>query len=66
MPTSNHLLKSPFLAETGAIAQFAWRFFRVGFRPRYEVQELLYQCYVIGFQSLPLVGITSFIMGEVV
>ena len=65
MPTSNHLLKSPFLAETGAITQFAWRFFREGFRPRYEVREWLYQCYVVGFQSLPMVGITGFIMGVV-
>ena len=59
------MLKSSFLAETGAIAQFAWRFFREGFRPRYEVREWLYQCYVVGYQSLPMVGITGFIMGLV-
>ena len=53
------------LAETGAVTRFTCRFFRQGFRPRYEVQELLYQCYVIGYQSLPLVGITGFIMGLV-
>ena len=53
------------LAETGAIARFTGRFFREGFRPRYEVQELLYQCYTLGYQSLPLVGITGFIMGLV-
>ncbi|GAA4385806.1 ABC transporter permease [Hymenobacter koreensis] len=58
-------MNSQLLAETGAITAFAGRFFREGFRPRYEVQELLYQCYVIGYQSLPLVGITGFIMGMV-
>ena len=52
------MLKSPLLAETGAIAQFAWRSFCEGFRPRYEVREWLYQCYVVGYQSLPMVGIT--------
>ena len=59
------MLSSPFLAETGAIAQFAGRFFREGFRPRYELRELLHQCYVVGYQSLPMVGITGFIMGLV-
>ncbi|TLM97187.1 ABC transporter permease [Hymenobacter jeollabukensis] len=47
------------------MAHFAGRFFREGFRPRYEVGEWLYQCYVIGYQSLPLVGVTGFIMGMV-
>ena len=53
------------LDETGAMTRFAGRFFSEGFRPRYEVQELLRQCYIIGYQSLPLVGITGFIMGMV-
>ncbi|WP_460608169.1 MlaE family ABC transporter permease [Hymenobacter terrigena] len=56
---------STTVAETGAITQFAGRFFQEGFRPRYEVQELLHQCFVVGYQSLPLVGITGFIMGMV-
>ncbi len=59
------MFNSPLLAETGAMTRFAGRFFREGFRPRYEVQELLYQCYTVGYQSLPLVGITGFIMGVV-
>ncbi|AIZ64330.1 ABC transporter permease [Hymenobacter sp. DG25B] len=57
--------KHHFLAETGGMARFVWRFFREVFRPRYEVQEFLYQCYVVGYQSLPLVSITGFIMGLV-
>jgi phospholipid/cholesterol/gamma-HCH transport system permease protein len=59
------MFASPLLDETGALTRFAGRFFREGFRPRYEVSEWLYQCYVIGYQSLPLVGITGFIMGMV-
>ena len=58
-------MNSPLLVETGGIARFAGRFFREGFRPRYELQELLHQCYVVGYQSLPMVGITGFIMGIV-
>ena len=59
------MLTSPLLAETGAMTRFAGRFFREGFRPRYEWRELLRQCYVIGCQSLTLVGVTGFIMGLV-
>lgn len=56
---------SEFLAEAGAISRFTGRFFSEGFRPRYEVQEFLHQCYVVGYKSLPLVGVTGFIMGIV-
>ena len=59
------MFNSSVLAEVGSVIRFAGRVFREGFRPRYEVRELLYQCYVIGYQSLPLVGITGFIMGLV-
>ncbi|OWP62299.1 ABC transporter permease [Hymenobacter amundsenii] len=59
------LSDSPILAETGAMTRFAGRFLREGLRPRYELPEFLRQCYVIGYQSLPLVGITGFIMGLV-
>jgi phospholipid/cholesterol/gamma-HCH transport system permease protein len=54
-----------FLTETGAISRFTGRFFREGFKPRYEWREFLKQCYVIGYQSFPLVGVTGFIMGLV-
>ncbi len=54
-----------FLDEMGDTARFAWRFFREGFKPRYEFGELVRQSFYIGFKSLPLVGITAFIMGLV-
>jgi phospholipid/cholesterol/gamma-HCH transport system permease protein len=54
-----------FLEETGDLASFTGRFFREGFKPRYEFQELLRQCYIVGNTSLPLVAVTAFIMGLV-
>lgn len=54
-----------FLDETGGIGSFTARFFREGLKPRYEWQELFKQCYIIGYKSLPLVGITAAIMGMV-
>ncbi len=54
-----------FLSETGDMSRFASRFFSQGFKPRYEFTELLRQCYIIGYKSLPLVGLTGFIMGLV-
>lgn len=54
-----------FLEEVGGVGTFAGRFFKEGLRPRYEWQELFRQCYIIGYKSLPLVGITASIMGMV-
>lgn len=54
-----------FLEEVGGISNFIGRFFKEGFRPRYEFAELIRQCYWVGYKSLPLVGITAFIMGLV-
>jgi phospholipid/cholesterol/gamma-HCH transport system permease protein len=54
-----------FLGVTGQLSRFAGRFFKEGGKPRYEVSELFHQCYVIGNRSLPLVGLTGFIMGLV-
>lgn len=54
-----------FFEETGKIARFAGRFFKEFWRPPYEFRELLKQCYVIGYQSLLLIGLTGFIMGLV-
>src|SRR5579859_434645 len=54
-----------FLEETGAIARFSGRYFSQGTRPRWEFSELIRQCYIIGYKSFPLVGLTGFIMGLV-
>jgi len=54
------------LVETGDLYRFTVRFFKEGFKPRYEFAELLRQCFYIGNKTLPLVGITGFIMGLVI
>jgi phospholipid/cholesterol/gamma-HCH transport system permease protein len=54
-----------FLNEAGQMSGFTGRFFQQWFKPRYEVREFLRQCFVIGYKSLPLVGLTAFIMGLV-
>jgi phospholipid/cholesterol/gamma-HCH transport system permease protein len=54
-----------FLMETGSISRFAGRFFNQWFKPRYEIAEFFRQCFIIGYKSLPLVGLTAFIMGLV-
>ncbi|MBY5958999.1 ABC transporter permease [Membranicola marinus] len=55
-----------FLGQTGQIFRFAGRFFNQVFKPRYEVAEFFRQCYIIGYRSMPLIGLTGFIMGLVI
>jgi phospholipid/cholesterol/gamma-HCH transport system permease protein len=54
-----------FLSEAGDLSRFTGRFFKQCFRPRYEVAEFFRQCFIIGYKSLPLIGLTAFIMGLV-
>jgi phospholipid/cholesterol/gamma-HCH transport system permease protein len=54
-----------FFAEAGGMSRFAARFFVQGFAPRYEFRAFIRQCFVIGYQSLPLIGLTGLIMGLV-
>ncbi|MBS1774521.1 MAG: ABC transporter permease [Bacteroidetes bacterium] len=54
-----------FLTQTGELAKFTGRFFSEAFHPHYEFREFIRQCYIIGYKSLPLLGITGFIMGLV-
>lgn len=54
-----------FLAETGDMSRFTGRFFVHGLKPRYEFAEFIRQCFVIGYKSFPLIGLTGFIMGLV-
>lgn len=57
--------QKPFLEETGELAVFTARFFRELLHLPFEVQEFVHQCFLIGYKSLPLVGLTAFIMGLV-
>jgi phospholipid/cholesterol/gamma-HCH transport system permease protein len=54
-----------FLENTGEISVFTGRFFRELFRPPFQINEFIRQCYAVGYKSLPLVTITGFIMGLV-
>ena len=54
-----------FLAEAGELSYFAGRFFKEVIKPPYEFSEFIRQSYYIGYNSLPLVVITGFIMGVV-
>ena len=54
-----------FLSEAGDIARFVTRFFREVWFPPYEIKEIFRQSYEIGYRSLPLVGLTAFIIGLV-
>ncbi len=52
-------------SDAGRVTLFAARFFKEVFKPPFEIREFLRQCYSMGNKSLPLVGITAFIMGLV-
>lgn len=54
-----------FFEEVGQLTKFAFRFFKEGIKPSYEVNEFLKQAYLIGYKSFPLVAITGLIMGLV-
>lgn len=51
--------------EAGNASLFIGRFFKEVLTPPYEWKEFVRQCFVTGYKSLPLVGITGFIMGLV-
>lgn len=55
-----------FLTEMGAVGRFTARFFNQLVRRRQEFREFINQCNIIGYQSMPLIGITGFIMGLVI
>ena len=54
-----------FFLEVASITSFSLRFFQEVFKPPYEFNELAKQSFLIGYKSLPLVGITGFIIGLV-
>jgi phospholipid/cholesterol/gamma-HCH transport system permease protein len=53
------------LNELGGLSNFMINFYKELFRPPYEHKEFLRQAYKIGLSTLPLIGITAFIMGLV-
>ncbi|MDP1728337.1 MAG: ABC transporter permease [Bacteroidota bacterium] len=64
------LSKIPFpirhiFIEAGRIAQFFYLIIVDGLRPEYEWKEFLKQCFYVGNKSLPLAGVTAFIIGLV-
>ena len=54
-----------FFYSAGDLVSFAGRYFREVFKPPYEWREILYQCYLVGYKSTFLIGLTAFIMGAV-
>lgn len=55
-----------FFVEIGELTHFANRFFKELFKKPFEFNELLRQCYSIGYKSILLVGVTGFIIGLVI
>lgn len=54
-----------FFLEVYSLTIFTVRFFKEVFKPPYEFNELIKQSFLNGYRSLPLVGITGFIIGLV-
>ena len=54
-----------WVTGVGKIAQFIYVFITEGLKPEYEWKEFMKQCFHAGNKSLPLAGITAFIIGMV-
>lgn len=54
-----------FLTDLAGIYKFIVRFFKDLFRPPYEMKEVINQCYIIGYKTLPLIAFTAFVGGIV-
>ena len=54
-----------FFLEVSLITRFSVRFLKELFKPGFEFKETIKQGYKIGYNSLPLVAVTGFIMGLV-
>jgi phospholipid/cholesterol/gamma-HCH transport system permease protein len=46
-------------------SKFCLLFFKEAITPPYEFQEIIKQCFIVGYKSLPLITITAFITGMV-
>lgn len=56
---------SLFLIDITNIVLFIARFLRESLSPNPELKEFFYQCFKIGYKSLPLISVTGSIMGLV-
>ena len=63
--TIHDSLFNKFFLEVSSLTNFTLRFFKEVFKPPYEFNELTKQSFLLGYKSLPLVGITGFIIGLV-
>ncbi len=54
-----------FLTSVYEIASFIKQFFREAFRRPFESQEIIRQCYQVGYKSFSLITLTAFITGIV-
>jgi phospholipid/cholesterol/gamma-HCH transport system permease protein len=54
-----------FFFDVYAMGQFIGRFWKEAIKPPYELKELVRQCYMVGYKSLPLITLTGFITGIV-
>ena len=54
-----------FFMDIYAIGQFTGRFFKEALLPPYEWKEIIRQCYMVGYKSLALISVTSFVTGIV-
>ena len=54
-----------FFMDIYAIGQFTGRFFKEAFLPPFEWKEIIRQFYMVGYKSLALVSVTSFVTGIV-
>jgi phospholipid/cholesterol/gamma-HCH transport system permease protein len=66
LPENRYLkMLKGFFEEISDLTTFTSRFFKQSIKPRYEISELIKQCYLIGYKTFPLVAITGFIIGLV-
>jgi len=54
-----------FFVGISDIAKFILQLFKEAFKPPYEYQEVIKQCYNVGYKSLSLITLTAFITGIV-
>src|SRR5215471_6422130 len=67
-PTNKYLISpgiDSFFVGVYDVCKFTIQFFKEGFTPPFEFREVVKQCYYVGYKSLPLITLTSFITGMV-